>query len=112
MSRGSRLATVGRGHATARYKRLAATGLHHALDLGVVAGRTQGDRHLGLAAVTPEPAVASVESRDQLALFAGGFPALSLAVIGDTRRIGVGVVIDVPPFDRPVEGYLRPTISC
>lgn len=86
--------------------------LDNPLDLAIFALRAQRDRHGSAGAVTPEPAVASVESRDQLALFAGGFPALSLAVIGDTRRIGVGVVIDVPPFDRPVEGYLRPTISC
>ncbi len=49
----------------------------------------------------------AVEGSGKIALLAGRFLAFAIAVIGDARRVGVGIEIDMPARDRPVEGEAR-----
>ena len=71
------------------------------LDLAICALGAQRDRDGCAGTVAPEPAVASIEGRDQLALLARRFAALAVAVIRNARCVGVRVVIDVMGWTAP-----------
>src|SRR3546814_18919828 len=77
-------------------------GSDHALDFGVISLSAQGYRYRSTRTVAPEPPMTPVEGGNERSLLAARIAALSIALVGNSWGIVIGIEIDLAARTRPV----------